>query len=304
MVTQFTGWIWMSNLRMKRRSRKDMNLMQKLERKWGRYAIPRIHRYLIFAYFIGYVTQMFVPELMNYMAFSMELILQGQVWRLFTWIFCCNSSSILTVLFVFCLFTLGETLERFMGTFRMNVYLIGGMLLNLVVGILLYVIPLLTIGVGLPAYLSNYYTLLSMYMAMAILMPDAVVNLYFVIPIKMKWMLVVYLVSMAYELYVYYSMGGILFVLILGSQIICTLVNLFCFFHFSKIRPSRKHKKRQREFQQQFSQPRPSANITRHKCVICGRTEKDDPNLTFRYCSKCTGNKEYCQDHLFTHTHQ
>ena len=38
--------------------------------------------------------------------------------------------------------------------------------------------------------------------------------------------------------------------------------------------------------------------------VLCGRTELDDPTLTFRYCSKCSGNKEYCQEHLFTHEHK
>lgn len=43
--------------------------------------------------------------------------------------------------------------------------------------------------------------------------------------------------------------------------------------------------------------------ITRHKCAICGRTELDDENLEFRYCSKCEGNYEYCSDHLYTHEH-
>ena len=41
----------------------------------------------------------------------------------------------------------------------------------------------------------------------------------------------------------------------------------------------------------------------KHKCAVCGRTELDDENLEFRYCSKCNGNYEYCQDHLFTHEH-
>ena len=43
--------------------------------------------------------------------------------------------------------------------------------------------------------------------------------------------------------------------------------------------------------------------LTHHKCAVCGRTEKDDPNLEFRYCSKCEGNLEYCMDHLYTHKH-
>jgi len=281
-----------------------MNLMAKLERKFGKYAIPGLHRYLVFAYFLGYISLMAAPEMMSYMQFSMAHILQGQIWRLFTWIFCCNSNSIMTLLFLFCLLSMGRSLEYVLGTFRMNVLLIGGMVLNLLMGILIYVIPLALFGIGIPTYLSNYYTLISMYMALAICMPEAQVNLYFVIPIKMKWMLVVYLLSMGFELWNYYSAGGIVLVLILGSQVICALVNVFVFFKLCQIRPTRQQKKRQQEFRQQFSQPRPNANISRHKCAICGRTDVTNPELTFRYCSKCTGNKEYCQDHLFTHTHQ
>lgn len=286
-----------------------MNLMQKLEQKWGRHAIPELHKYLVFAYFLGYLANIISPIMMDYMEFDMGLILQGQVWRLVTWIFSCNSTGIMTLLFLFCLLSMGKSLEYVVGTFRMNVLLIGGMILNLVVGVLLYLIPLLFIGVGIPTHLSNYYTLISMYMALAICMPEAQVHLYFLIPIKMKWMLAVYLLSMGLELWTYYSyfgggISGVIAVLVNGTQIICALINMFFFYQMSKNRLNRKQRQRQKHFQSQMaSQPRPGANITRHKCVICGRTEKDDPNLTFRYCSKCTGNKEYCQEHLFTHTH-
>jgi hypothetical protein len=66
---------------------------------------------------------------------------------------------------------------------------------------------------------------------------------------------------------------------------------------------SHRQKKRQKQFHSQFATPRPGSGITKHKCAICGRTEQDDPTLTFRFCSKCEGNYEYCQEHLFTHTH-
>ena len=114
---------------------------------------------------------------------------------------------------------------------------------------------------------------------------------------------------MGLELWNYYSyggggIGGILVTLIYGTQVICALVNMFVFYQLNRNRLGRKQRQRQKEFRAKMAEPRPGANITRHKCVICGRTEKDDPDLTFRYCSKCSGNKEYCQDHLFTHTHQ
>ena len=70
--------------------------------------------------------------------------------------------------------------------------------------------------------------------------------------------------------------------------------------------------KRHMEFKKQAKRAEKRANmqyrgangqITKHKCAICGRTELDDPNLEFRFCSKCNGNYEYCQYHLFTHEH-
>lgn len=59
--------------------------------------------------------------------------------------------------------------------------------------------------------------------------------------------------------------------------------------------------KRKRDFQRQ-SKIMPQGS-THHKCAVCGRTEKDDPNLEFRYCSKCEGSYEYCSEHLYTHKH-
>lgn len=41
----------------------------------------------------------------------------------------------------------------------------------------------------------------------------------------------------------------------------------------------------------------------RHRCAICNRTEQDDESLEFRFCSKCEGNFEYCNEHLYTHIH-
>lgn len=279
-----------------------MNFMQNLERKWGRYAVYELHKYLIGAYLIGFLLSYLPFSITSYLAFDMNSILHGQIWRLVTWVFCTQGGSLFTLLFLFCLIPMGRTLEHFLGTFRMNVFLIGGMLFNLIGGVLIYLISWAILGFGLPVYLTNYYVLLSMFMALALCIPEATVNLYFILPIKMKWMFVVYIGSMLYELYQYYMYGGIVIALMMGAQIIFTLLNLFLFFHLSKIRLTRSQRKRQRQFRAQMaSEPRPGSGITRHKCAICGRTENDDPDLTFRYCSKC--GREYCQEHLFTHTH-
>lgn len=288
-----------------------MNFMDKLQQKFGKYAVYNLQKYLIIAYCIGLVLDMLSVNLTGYLGFSMELILQGQIWRLVTWIFCASGGDLISLIFLYCVYNMAKSFEQMVGTFRMNVYLVGGMILNLIGGILVYVVTFLLLGEGVDVYLTNYYVLFSIFMAVALCMPEGVVHLNFLFPVKMKWMFLIYIAGLIYELYVYYSFGGsysvwlgLLYVAVYGSQIIFALVNLFLFFHFSKIRLTRKQKKTQTEFKRQMaSTPRPGSGIARHKCAICGRTENDDPNLTFRYCSKCTGNKEYCQDHLFTHTH-
>lgn len=282
-----------------------MSFMDKLERKFGRYAIPELQKYFVYASAIGLFLGMFGigGQILDFLRFDMNAILRGQIWRLVTWVVDFNGGGLFSLLFLFCLVPMGRTLESFLGTFRMNVYLIGGVLLNILGGIVVYLVTWIAFGVGFPIYLSTYYIMLSIFMALAIIMPDATVNLYFILPIKMKWMLLVYLLELGYEVYSYFSMHWV-FGIQYGSQIILALVNLFSFFWLCKIRLSRQQRKRQREFRAKMnSEPRPGSQITRHKCAICGRTEKDDPNLTFRYCSKCSGNKEYCNDHLFTHTH-
>lgn len=289
-----------------------MNFMDKLYKKFGKYAVYDLQKYLIIAYCFGLVLNILSVPVTTYLGFSMDAILHGQIWRLVTWVFCADSGSLLTLLFLYCVNNMARSFEQMVGTFRMNVYLVGGMLLNLLSGILIYLLTWGILGQGISVRLSNYDMLFTIFMALALCMPEATVYLSFLFPIKMKWMFVVYLALSVYQLYGYFLSGnaiggaaiGVLFLVVNGSQVLVSLLNLFLFFHFSKIRLTRKQKKTQTEFRRQMaSVPNPGAGGARHKCAICGRTEKDDPNLSFRYCSKCMGNKEYCQDHLFTHTH-
>jgi hypothetical protein len=289
-----------------------MNWMDKLERKIGRYAIPNITRYMVIATLIGYglyymsMATSAANVILNALAFNPNSIFHGQIWRLVTWIFIPSSApSVWSLLFIICLLMLGQNMENYLGTFRMNVYFIGGILLSDIGGLLVYLI------FRIPIYLTPYYILFSLYLMLGLFMPDAEVRLYFVLPIRMKWLVIVYVLELAYEIFSYFragaSMGGTSTAIVMGvmlsSQIVLALLNLGLFIFFCKHRVSHKQKKRQQEFHSQFAQPRPGSGITKHKCAICGRTEQDDPTLTFRYCSKCAGNYEYCEEHLFTHEH-
>ena len=119
----------------------------------------------------------------------------------------------------------------------------------------------------------------------------------FILPIKMKWMAYVYIGITIYELIVAGWAGRV--------AILMSLMNFLIFFfstrNYKRVSPKEIH--RRHAFRAQMREPRPGSGITKHKCAICGRTELDNPNLEFRFCSKCDGNYEYCQEHLFTHTH-
>ena len=177
-----------------------MNWMDKLEKKLGRYAVPNLSRYFIVAIVTGFLLELAFPTLLSYLSFSVSGILHGQIWRLVTWVFIpATSLDIFGILFLVCVLSWGSSLESFLGTFRMNVFLIGGIVLSDIAGILVYVISLIATGTGMSVSLSLYYILISILWALALCMPEGEVRLYFILPIKMKWMLVFELAYLGYQ---------------------------------------------------------------------------------------------------------
>jgi Zn-dependent protease len=41
-----------------------------------------------------------------------------------------------------------------------------------------------------------------------------------------------------------------------------------------------------------------------HTCASCGLTDHADPHAEFRVCTDCSGDQEYCADHIDTHDHR
>ena len=112
-----------------------MNFMDKLNRKFGKYAVYNLQKYLIIAYCIGLVLNMLNVNVSGLLGFSMDAILHGQIWRLVTWVVCADGGSFVSLIFLYCVYNMAQSFEQMVGTFRMNVYLVGGMLLNLIGGI-------------------------------------------------------------------------------------------------------------------------------------------------------------------------
>lgn len=284
-----------------------MNFLNKMERKIGKYAIPNLMIYLIAAYCIGFVIYTVNPNFMLMLTLSPYHILHGQVWRLITWILMPTDTRVFSLLIMALLYyQLGSALERSWGTFRFNVYIFGGMLFTVIGAFILYGIyaaagtgSLETISFSLISSLTftTNYINLTIFLAFAVMYPEMQILLFFIIPVKMKWMAVVYAVLIAINL-ILTSWGG-------RIAIIMSILNFLIFFlstrNYRRVSPKEIHRKQ--VFKAQMREPRRGSMVTKHKCAVCGRTELDDPNLEFRFCSKCDGNYEYCQDHLFTHQH-
>lgn len=270
-----------------------------------------------------------LPGLLN---FDSNAIMQGQVWRLFTYIFTFASegsffgSYVLGALFSILFYHwIGKMLEMVWGTLRFNLYYLCGILLTDLVGMAIHW------GFGLPVSLNSTYLNLSLFLAVATLVPDNRILLMMFIPIKMKWMAWVdfiitanALITGIMECIFYWNAYGSylgLFHLCIGLLPLVAILNYFLFFGrgIANVMPDwlkrrmTAPKKNYRTTAQ--TPPRPDPNWAnnyrssngerpyRHKCTVCGRTDTNCPGLEFRYCSKCKGYFCYCIDHINNHNH-
>ena len=317
--------------------------INRLERKFGKYAINDLPIIMAFTYLVGYLLSRF-GNLYEYFIFDPYLIIHKfQVWRLFSWIFCVGDSEsnvLFLAITVFFYYSIARILSNAWGAFRFNVYIFSGLFITLIGSFLVYGIIILlfkatgdydllfgilgvddNIGhmiviasvdekdlfsiisryVGISV--STYYIYMSILLAFAATYPDMQVLLYFIIPIKIKWLGIVYSAFLIFSLIMANWVERFIVVL--------SLLNFIIFFISTRKKSSfsRAEYKRRSEYQKKIKKARQeTANRyeggAKHKCCICGRTDVDSPELTFRYCSKCTGGKEYCNEHLFTHIHK
>lgn len=278
--------------------------MSNFEKKFGKYAISNLSMILILCYVLGYFIRLINADFLLYLTLDPYAILHGQIWRLFTWIIMPPSSlNPFTIIMLLFYYNIGTSLEHTWGVYRYNVYLLSGMLFTILgsfvwLGIQFF----LTGSAGLKEtslivslLFSTYYVNMSIFLAFAATFPEVQVLLMFLIPVKVKWLGILDSLVLLYD---FLFAGGLVTRIVIASS----LLNFVIFFLTSRshIHMTPKQMKRRAEFRQDI---RRNSRVTKHKCAICGQTEDDDPNLEFRFCSKCNGNYEYCQQHLFSHTH-
>ena len=274
--------------------------------------IPNLMLYLSVGAAIVYFFDLTLGNggLSSLLCFDYWSICQGQVWRLITFPLVAAVGSPLTALITFyCTYSLGRAVENVWGSFRLNLYYLVGVILLDIYGMVC----------GYYANVHAIYLNLSLILAYATLYPDAQFLIFFIIPIKAWILATFYLIIMAYELIEYP------FPLNLTSTV--ALLNYFIFFGMdvlnllpsslrSKLarkkpasRPQAKSAGRPNVVQFQIKTEKIRSDKIKvntnynHRCSVCGRTDASNPELEFRYCSRCKGYHCYCEDHIGNHTH-
>lgn len=288
----------------KNRRREDrMNFLNKMERKYGKYAIRNLMFYIIVLYGIGFFVMNFSPAMYwKYLSLDVNAILHGQIWRLVTFLIYPPSTDFIYVLFALYLYyMIGTQLEYQWGAFRFNVYFFTGVIGHILAAFIAYFALGLT-GVYFP--MTTNYLNLSLFFAYAALYPNVEFLLFFILPVKVKYLAILDGIIFAYDIFNSVK-NGILIAPSYFAGALCAVISIINFIIFFLMtrnlkKYSYKEVQRKKAYRKEVNR---AASGSRHKCAICGRTEADGEHLEFRYCSKCNGNYEYCQDHLFTHEH-
>lgn len=279
---------------------------------WG---IPNLMLYIAIGSAIVSLLSLFHGGsfVMSLLYFDKQLILQGQVWRLFTYVFTNYTGGIFSIIFIYFFYMFGRHLEQAMGTFRFNLYYFAGVIFMGVFALLVF--PTQTTQAHLGLYLQmGTFMHLSMVLTFAAMNPDSQFYIFFVIPIK-SWILsIVYLVVIASQVYNYapifpcnlFPLVGIAnFLLFAGKDALNLLPPAWRpkgRNQYRTVRSKPQKKTGTIPFPQEKAAPKQTPAYT-HRCTICGRTDVSNPELEFRYCSRCNGYHCYCEDHISNHTH-
>ena len=290
-----------------------MNELKKLRNRFDRFCfrhrdkgIPNLMMYIALGSALVYIINMIdkTYTLYNILCFDRAAILQGQIWRLFTYPLVFDMGGILyTAIGLICYYSLGRAIENSWGTFRFNLFYFTGMLL----------MDIYCMIFGCAA--SADYLNLSLFLAYATMYPDAQFLFLFIIPVKARIFALLDLLLMVFGLLMYPFPYNLFSVIALANYFLFfgkDVVNVFPMSWRLNARrlfrrgPAKPQKAKTIPFPHagsyQATVATPKAPYT-HKCTVCSRTDVSNPELEFRYCSRCKGYHCYCQDHINNHSH-
>ena len=301
--------------------------MKNLRTKFNRFClrnrdkgIPNLMLYIVITSAVVYLLTLIESTsfLYDWLCFDKIKILKGQVWRLVTFAFVMNPASgpFLTLIGFYFFYHLGRHVEAAMGTLRFNIFFFTGVLLMDAFAMILC--PTSTIMVNgvpvTPEFFTYLYSDMAFYLELSLLLmfaathPNAQFLVFFIIPIRAWFLGLVYLLLIAIQIintdlffpHNLFPLVGLANFLLFAGKDVLNLIP------FASNVPKRKPQQPQRtgtiQFRQEGSAPKKAPAYT-HRCTVCGRTDVSNPELEFRYCSRCNGYHCYCEDHINNHSH-
>lgn len=252
-----------------------------LERKFGRFAVPGVTQFVVAVQVVMYIGMQVRPEIEERLILVPRQVLQGEVLQLITFLAMPPMTNPLFAFFAWYLFYLmGTALEAYWGTFRYNVFLLIGYVATVAVAFLTPELPV-----------TNMFLGGTVFLAFAYLNPNFELRLFFILPIRIKWL--------AMFTWITYGIQTLFGTMNIRLTILASVLNFLVFFGkdiWWRIRSG------QRQMALQARRLRETPDYF-HRCEVCGITDKTHPQMEFRYCSHCDGNRGYCTEHLHNHEH-
>lgn len=280
-----------------------LTFIDRLQRRLGWLAVPNVTIAIIVGQAVLYVANLLAQNgggvALDRVMLDPAKVMQGEVWRLVTFLFTPPPIGPIWVIFYFMLFHLfGTTLEQQWGTFKYNLFLLVGYFANVAASFIGAFVLQQQLDPGASGTLkfaslaaTNGFLYGSVFLAFARLYPDFIMNLFFILPIRVKWLALLAWIGYAYALVVGNWMERML--------VMASVLNYLLFFGREHVREVRQGQ-RKRTFQAEAKRATASA---KHVCAVCGLSNADSPRTLFRYCSKCSGQRCYCPDHIRDHEH-
>ncbi len=292
----------------------ELSSLKNLRRKFDRFCfrhrdkgIPNLMLYLCLGSGLTFLFTMVTgdPLLYYWLMFDRERILQGQVWRLFSYAltFQSNFDILWTMLGLVCYYSLGRAIENVWGTFRFNIFYLTGIVLMDIYCLIF------------PCYASVDYLNLSLFLAYATMYPNSQFLLLFIIPVKAWIFALIDLVIVVYSLiadpfpYNLFSVISLANYFLFFGKDVLNVIPVSWRVNFSRLfRKKKKYAPQPKviPFPRAGSYEAETATVKApytHRCTVCGRTDVSDPQLEFRYCSRCSGYRCYCEEHISNHAH-
>lgn len=275
--------------------------------KHPKFGIPHLMNLILIGNVLVFCLDLFSNgEATNFLGLSFGSILNLELWRAVTFFFVPdNTRPLWFVVSLFFYYFLGNTMEREWGRAKFTLfYLCGAVLIFLASIVTFYwsqgMFYIVTVG---PIHQT-------LFLAFATLYPEAQMRFYFVIPIKAKWLAALYVFMEVFEILRLSRVMLYILLPFLLPSLLAALLNYLIFFWTPLSAAVRRLFGRTRHQTSKqtinFKAAQKKAKETKgylHKCAVCGKTDADDPNMEFRYCSKCDGYYCYCIDHINSHVH-